>query len=333
MKNLRNSVFQCLFVAVMAGALAISATGRAAPVKPGQKPPETIDALMVGDRLIDVAYHLGVVPRAMSFRCDVWAFGRTMATTASRFVGCPHYIVKKNPRMVPETLRKMKIKRVLIERSPLFDPGKPSRDPMNLLPVLEQSGVMEELGVVVEVVDFGTGVEEAILQLGKLLGREAKAAALIEHRRAVQAEAERLLPLPIAGKRVVILEGVYQPGTGKAFVRVELPGGVSDRFLLEPLGLVNAGNGLAGGEGANGRFRMIRSLASLIPTNPDVLVMTGDADAVQRLLVHETRRNQGLGTVNALVSGAVFTLPAYKDSSVTDYPQILKRWAAALAGL
>lgn len=331
MTNHPISVLRRLVRAILAGWLLLATAAVAAPVKPDHEPPERVDALMVGDRLIDVAYNLGVIPRVMSFRCDVWPFGRVIAQTAARFIGCPHYIVKMNPQIVPDTLRKMNIKRVLIERSAQFDPENPSRDPMNLVPLLERDGVAQGLGVTVEIVDFSGGVEAAVLQLGRLLDREARAAVLLEQRHRVLAEVKERAPRSLAGKRVIVLEGVYQPDTAKAFVRVELPGGVSDRFLLEPLGLINAGSGFAQGEKAGGGFSMVRSLAPLLRIDPDMLILTGDADAVQRLLARETLRDHALKSVKALVSGAVFALPAYKDSGVIEYPQTLRRWASALA--
>ena len=318
----------------VAGIALCPAIGSAAGVKPGQEPPEQINALMIGDRLVNVAYGLGVVPRAMSVRCDFWPFGRTLAKTATRFIGCPHRIVKKNPEIVPETLRELNIKRVLIERSPQFDKLKPFRDPMNVLPILDRAGVAGELGVSVEIIDFGNGVEDAIRQVGALLHRKEKAKDLIDQRRRALAKVEGQLPLGDGRHRIVVLDGVYQSATGKAFVRVELPGGYSDQFLLKPLGLVNVGGELkkAGDKGRHG-FLSVRSLEPLVGINPDALVLTGDADAVQRLLAREARRNPALKDVEAIASGAVFALPAYTDSEVVEYPSILRRWATALEKL
>jgi len=309
----------------VSGALAAQAFG------PGVAPPERAPVVMVGDRLVNIAYHLGVIPQAMSIRGDIWTFGRTLARTSSMILGCPNYIVRRDPDIVPRTLRETGIRRVLVEHTPGFDRHKPVRDPMNLIPLLETSGVADDLGVVVEVVDFTQGLEPAIRQIGALLDRTEAAEELIQARAAALQAAQARISGGLAGKRVVILNGVHQDATGKGFVRVELPGGYADDFLLEPLGLTNAGGGFVeAGATAKHGFAMANTLLPLKTIQPDVLVLTGDADAVLRKLARERRRDPAFATIPAIASGAVVALPAYYDSNVIEYPAVLGRWAVTL---
>jgi len=303
-----------------------------ATAAPGKAPPERAEVIMIGDRLVNVAYHLGVVPRALSIRGDVWPFGRTLAKTTSIIMGCPGYIAKRDPEMVPRILRETGVKRILIEHSPEFDRLKPQRDPMTVIPVLEASGVLEDLGVTVEIVDFGEGIDAAITRVGALLDRADKAEALIHRRTSALDRANNGLPLTEAGGSVVILNGVYQSATGKGFVRVELPGGYADTFLLEPLGLTNAGGAFveAGAKAQHG-FATVRTLDLLKTISPDALVLTGDADAVQRALIKAMARDPALADIPAIARGAVVTLPAYVDSNVIEYPTVLQRWSVTLA--
>ncbi|MBK1637036.1 ABC transporter substrate-binding protein [Rhodovulum adriaticum] len=306
--------------------------GLAQQVHPGKAPPERVPAVMVGDRLVNVAWHLGVVPAAMSVRGDLWAFGRTLANTSSMILGCPGYIVMKDPEIVPRTLRTQGIKTVLVEHSAPFDRTKPQRDPMRLLPVLEQAGVAEELGTQVTVIDFTGHIDDAIRQVGVALNRETAAEALIAERAAALETVSARLPLAGPRLRVLVLDGTVQGATGKAFVRAHLPGGYTDDFLLTPLGAENA-TAAPGLKGKHG-FAPVPRLDVLAEWQPDVIVMTGDADAVQRKLAEALARNPDMGTsVPALANHALLALPAYYDSAVIDYPQILGRWAAAFTSL
>jgi len=115
-------------------------------------------------------------------------------------------------------------------------------------------------------------------------------------------------------------------------VRAHLPGGYADDFLLIPLGAENAAAPLAR-RGQHG-FAALPRLDDLAEWNPDLIVMTGDADAVQRKLAEAMARNPDLAeTVPALANHALLALPAYYDSAVIDYPLILGRWAAAFTAL
>lgn len=329
--RLRAAVLLAIIPLLLVALLASGA--RAAGIHPGKEPPTRAEVIMVGDRLVDVAYHLGVVPRAMSIRGDVWPFGRTLANTTSMILGCPHYIVKKDPDIIPRTLRETGITLILIERTPGFDLHKPFRNPMNVVPVLEQSGVLEDLGVTVEIVDFGAGVDAAIRRVGALLDRTDEAEALIATRAAAMAAVTADLPLMTdAGASVVVLEGVHQDATGKGFVRVDLPGGHTDASVLAPLGLTNAGGTFveAGAKARHG-FAAVRSLAPLKTAGPDVIVLTGDTDAAQRLLMMALKADPTLATeVPALATGAVVALPTCTGSHVVEHPAILKRWAVTL---
>lgn len=322
-----------LSLVLVALAIVALVTGsRAEEVRPGKAPPERISAVMVGDRLVNVAWHLGVVPEAMSVRGDLWPFARTLANTSSMILGCPGYIVMKDPDIVPRTLRDRGIGRVLVEKSMPFDRTKPQRDPMKLLPVLERSGVAERQGTEIEIIDFTGHIDTAIRQVGAALGRKAEAEALIETRRAQLEAVSARLPLPGPRPRVLVLDGTVQGATGKGFVRAHLPGGYTDDFLLTPLGAENAAGPLAAGDA--GAFAPLPRLDALADWAPDVIVMTGDADAVQRKLAETLARDPDLAaSVPALADHAILSLPAYHDSEVIDYPRILGRWAAAFSSL
>ena len=294
-----------------------------AKAKP-KKAPDRIKAIMVGDRLVDVSFNLGVLPEAMSVRCSMWAMCKQLLNT-SQVLGCPKCIVDRIPNIVPDTAEKRGIKRIIIEKHPNFCVYRPKVKPANVVPLLKG------MDLTIEYVDFSQGLESAIRQTARLLGCESKADALIERYNNALAKAKNGLPKAGLGKKVVIINGTYQASTGKTFLRVEAPGGYSDRFLIRPLGCINIGKFLMPVNKINKGHFMIRKLDVLIQAKPDVIVMTGDAFAVQKALAAQVKKNPALAKVPAIKNVAVYSLTRYVDSSLIEYPAILRQWTAALA--
>ena len=295
-----------------------------AEAKP-KKAPEKIKAIIIGDRVIDIAYNLGVLPEAMSVRCSMWPMCKQLLN-ASQVLGCPKCIVDRIPNIVPDTAKKRGIKRIIIEKHPNFCIYKPEVRPANVVPLLKGKGLT------IEYVDFSKGLESAIRQTAKLLGCQSKADALIERYNKALAKAKSSLPKAGLGKKVVIINGTYQGSTGKTFLRVEVPGGYSDRFLLRPLGCINVGKALIPvNKKINKGHFMIKKLDALIQAKPDVIVMTGNAFAVQKALSAQVKKDPALAEVPAIKNASVYNLIRYVDSSVIEYPAILRQWTAALA--
>lgn len=279
---------------------------------------------MVGDRLVDVSFNLGVLPEAMSVRCSLWPMCKQLLN-ATQVLGCPKCIVDRIPNIVPDTAKNLGIKQIIIEKHPNFCIYKPKLKPANVVPLLKGKGLT------IEYVDFSQGLESAIRQTGKLLGRQSKAATLIEIYNKALAKAKSGLPKAGLGKKVVIINGTYQGSTGKTFLRIEVPGGYSDRFLLEPLGCVNVGKTLMPvNKKINKGHFIIRNLGALIQAKPDVVVITGNAFAVQKALATQVKKNPALAQVPAIKNASVYSLTRYVDSSVIEYPAILRQWTAAL---
>jgi len=294
-------------------------------------PPEKMPVIIVGDRVVDIAYNLRVLPAAMSVRGGLWPMSSTLKTV-SQILGCPQCIVSANPKIVPETAKKLGISRIIIEKHPQFCLYRPKMNPVNVVPLLEGTDLK------IEYVDFAEGLDSAIRQTAKLLGRESKAEALIERYHTELAAAKNNLPKTRSGKKVIIFSGIYQASTGKSFLRLEAPGGYSDRFLLEPLGCINVGDRFNPGNAKVGegyypvqKKKGMMALDPLITANPDVIVAVGDALALQMSIVDNLKVNPKLAQVTALKNGAVYSLPSYCDSSVIEYPAILSKWTAALS--
>jgi len=316
--NLKAPVF--LFIICLGLVFLFSETTEAR-----KKAPEKIKAIMIGDRLVDVAFNLGILPEAMSVRCSMWPMCKELLNT-SQVVGCPSCIVKKNPTIVPDTAKKRGIKRIILEKHPNFCIYRPKVKPANIVPLLEGKGLT------IEYVDFSDGLESAIRQTAKLLECESRADALIERYNKALAKTKKGLPKEKLGKKVVIIDGVYQSSTGKTFLRIEMPGGYSDRFMLDPTGCINVGGilKLKTKKVNKGHFS-IRKLDKLLIAKPDIIVMTGNPFAVQKSLAAAVKKNPALTNVPAIKNLAIYGLPFYGDSSVIEYPAILRQWTNALA--
>lgn len=332
MKAVTRSVHPYALIFLGAALLLFGAVSIATAAKSGAAPTKQADLLIIGDRLVDVAYHLGVVPAAMSARGSMWPLARDIGRQGSRLLGCPNCVIKKKPTAIPDAVKELGIRRILVEKSPVFCLYKPEVSPDNVVRHLKKMGADDSMGATIETVDFGKGLADAIRQTGDLLGRKDAAEALIKRYEDQLAKAKTRLPEKPAAASVAVFNGVYQQDTGKAFVRLEMPGGYSDRFLLEPLGHTNVGTDIAPkGAKVDKGLVTLRKLDGLVRAAPDIIVLTGDADAVQRLLTRETARNLALRDVPALRNAAIYTLPRYVDSGVIEYPGVLQRWAAALA--
>jgi len=264
-------------------------------------------------------------------RCSIWPMCKQILN-ASQVLGCPKCIVERIPNIVPDTAKRRGIKRIIIEKHPNFCDYMPQVKPENVVPLIEGKRLT------IEYVDFSAGLEKAVRQTAKLLKRETEAEVLIEKYSKDLAETKAALPASASGKRVIIFNGIYQHATGKTMLRVEAPGGYADRFLLEPMGCVNVGGAFnsANGKAVEGHYQVAKSkgrmvLDPLVKANPDIIVMTGDAFAVQKVIAEALRSTPALADVPAIKAHALFSLPVYVDSSVVEYPQILRLWANALS--
>jgi hypothetical protein len=293
--------------------------------------PEIIKAIIIGDRVLDIAYNLGVLPEAMSVRCSIWPMCKKLKT-ASQILGCPMCTTVKKKDTVPKALKKFGIKRVILEKSKLFCIYKPEVNPINI------ASILEGMDVKIEYVDFSQGLESAIRQTAMLIDREDRADELIKKYKKNLDKAKAALPKEKLGKKVLILSSTYQSSSGKLMLRVEAPGGYADRFLLDPLGCVNVGDSFkpAKGKPQKGHYPVKKKkggfvLDPIIKANPDVIVMTGNAFAAQKAIAEYMKNNPALANVKALKNQAIYSLPFYLDSSVIEYPDILRQWAVALS--
>ena len=278
---------------------------------------------MVGDRLVDVAYHLGVVPEVMSVRSSHWPASKELEMVSDTLM-CPTRTLGNTSKLV-EAAKKHGITRVIAESRA----GSCSANSTISMGKLGKS--LQKDGLEVEFVDFGKGLENAVQEIANMLGVPENAAQVLEAYKKNQAKAEHARPSAPLGKKVIVLQGVYSEETGKCFLRIEAPGGYTDKYLLEPLGCINVGSKMFPETAKADRgFYPLRRLTKLALANPDVIVMTGDAFAGQKALEEALAQNPELRDIPAVRSLAVYSLPAYVNSSALGYPSVLLKWINAL---
>lgn len=288
-----------------------------------KNPPTKVDAIVIGDRVVDIGLSLGVVPTAISVRGSFWPKSNELKLV-SKMLGCPGCVTKKSKGRVPKAIKQYGVKRIIVEKSDHYCLYKPEVKPENIAPILEG------MDVTVEYVDFTKGVDNAILQVGKLFGKEQEAEKLVQDYGKQLAKLEEMKKQPALNRKVVILNGIMQEGTGKSFIRVEAPGGYSDKYLLGPLGCENVGGMLAGERKVDKGHVTVRSLAKLKDIQPDVIVITGDSAPVQKRLNKEAKKSAEFASIPALKAQAVYSLPRYVDSGVLEYPEVYRLWAKTL---
>lgn len=286
-----------------------------------------LPVIMVGDRLVDVAYHLGIIPAAMSVRCSLWPMCNELKSSV-QVIGCPGCLLKNKAAPLFKYGEAHGIKRVLIEKTQDFCFYKPGLDTTKI------GALASAKGYDVTYVDFAQGLTQAVPQVARLIGMTDKAAPAIKAYNAAMKKTQELITTNTFAKNGVIIRGTYQASNGKTFLRIEVPGGYSDTFILNPLGIQNVGHlAVPKGKTPSKGHIQVRKLNGLIAANPDVIIMTGNALAVQKALYSAVKQNPALANISALRSHAVFSLPGYVDASVMSYPETLKLWADILKKL
>jgi ABC-type Fe2+-enterobactin transport system substrate-binding protein len=294
-------------------------------------PPQKVKAIVVGDRVVDIAYNLGVLPDAMVARVSLWPMGAKIKI-ACQPLGCPMRATVKQKDVVPLAMKQFGTKRVVVENKKEYCLYAPGLSTMDVVPLLEGTDAD------IHCVDFSQGIESAIKQTAKIFGKEDKATELIEKYRKNTAMTQEMIPAEPLNKKVVVIKGVYQPSTGKSQLQVEAPGMYADTFMLKPLGCTNVGEVFnpEHAKPSKGHYMVKKSrggfdLSPLIEVDPDVIVAVGDVMSVQKAIQRYAEKNPELKTVKAIRNLDVYGLPAYIDSSVIEYPEIFRQWIVALA--
>jgi len=303
----------CLIIAL--GIIVFLPTSHAAQTEVGFNPGcETVNAIFISDRITDVAYRLGVVPVAYCARC-CWPMTQKELSTVTR-LGCYKCATIDS---IIKTADKHKVRLILIEDGEVTIHKNWNWTNKFLEP-------LKKHGYDVHTISFSKGVPQAILEIGKLLDREEKSSRVTAEYTRVLEKTMKAISASRTNKKILILQGL-----GRRGVRVEIPGGYTEEYLIKPLGCINVGNLVKGQDTKVDKgYFLLEDWQAILRANPDIIVKYGNACTVEKGLVRALRKYPELSAVTAIKKHAVYTLPSYIGSSVTQYPHILRAWFDAI---
>lgn len=282
--------------------------------------PTLLNAIFIGDRVLDIGHALGCYPRAL--------IGGQVPLTDKDFpfirhLECILCVMGPKRALLMKTYETMGIERVVIEHSDC------TPDPASIADELRASGLT------VDVVDFTQGMGRAFEDAGRIFGRPDEAArAARRHERDMEAMQRPVAPL---GRRVVTLLGLTNPQRNEHYLLLETPGGHLDTRILTPLGCENAGALLMDMaeevvmEGIQ-RVSSPDRLDRLDEAAPDAIVLTGDPLVGLMALQEAVARKPSLArSVPALAAHAVYALPHCCSALPASLPRIWTEWRNALS--
>lgn len=280
------------------------------------EPTEMRNLIMIGDKLAHTARALGVLPRAM--------VTSQIPLIEDFFPGidhleCTRCIMTTKRRILHTAAKRGGIQKILLEKDTAASDYWCGLNPS------EMENELTSDGYEVSVVDFSQGIHHGIRDTGKILGRDKLAERLIKHYDAQLEEVTALLPLG-GKKRVAAFVGFMHPMTHENFLIPQACDSFLSQKVMEPLGLENALEDLAPLDELSPAEMMQR----LTQTAPEVIVITGNAQAGLMAIRDAADADPAFREVPAVKNHAVHALPACSGGEPADYPQILGAWAHAL---
>lgn len=306
------------------------------PLRPGFTAPlpanvAALDpSILLGDRLVAVARHLGVESRAFSLRQNDAATEMAQLPSGALALSSPRVMADVNSCEILVAVLETQPERILVEQTGATTAAELLQDPMRLMPLMTaEGGLIAVNHVKIEIADYTLGDELFIYQIGQMLNRGARAEALLQEREATLARVETLLPLPARPRTLVLSAGP------DGVLRQELRASPISRDLLERLGLENAArpsaNGAAeDGMAEDGAARAAIDGAELAALAPEMIVLTGEPAAARRALDAALSAVPAAAAVPAVATGRIAELPGWNGYDIIAYPALLELWASAL---
>ncbi len=280
--------------------------------------PQMINAVFVGDQLVDTASSLGIYSRAMS--TSIIPMIETKYPCCA-LIECTRCVMTVKHKFFIKIVEKMAVERIVLE-----DNGNEALNPASM------AGDLRQKGFQVDVVDFSSGILNALAQAGRIFNREKEAQKVVleyeKDMQAVQALMNRNL-----GKRVLVLLGITNPHYKDGCLLVEDPDTDVDKKILSPLGCINVGNYcMKTSENCpqDTPIRLIDSLEGIQEAAPDIIALTGDPSPAMLALNLFVNTSRDADNVPAIRSQAIFTLPNCNPGEPLSQPKIQKLWCDAL---
>ncbi|MDY0164226.1 hypothetical protein [Desulfobotulus sp.] len=275
------------------------------------------DVILIGDKLSDVARHLGILGRGM-VTSQIPQIERIFPGIPQ--LECTRCIMGDKRRVLYTAAKRMGVNWIVLEKDGPDGPGWSGMNPASMEEELRQEGYR------VDVVDFTQGLEKAVMDAGRIFEREKEGARLIKGYGEKMAGLAETMPRNL-GLKVAVFLGMVHPETGQHYLVAEGPDTFCCQHLLRPMGCEEVGGSLVSGEGPE----VLQSLLALKDVRPDVLVFTGDAQVGLGLLHGELAGDRALLEVPALRDLALFALPHVSGGEPMDYPARMQQWIMAFS--
>ncbi len=284
------------------------------------------DTVFIGDKILDVANTLGVMPKFASARFSQWP---NAATFETKKLGCPNRVTQKVKDVVPKLIDEQGVKRIVVEK-PKKDKGQycllvKKVDPMDIIEIVKGKDVE------ITVIDFSKGDRDGIIATAKYLGKEAEGKALAnKYEKEMKAAKEAMKSVP-KGKNVVVLEGIFHNKMKKLFMFAESKGFYTDTIFLEPFGAKNVTDMLnvQNRKIMKGAFEVTsKDLKAMVKANPDIIIVYGNGQKqIKETLAKLAAEDPKFANIPAIKNNKIVNLPYYIGIDIEKGPSIINEWA------
>lgn len=273
------------------------------------------EVFFIGDKLSDAARHLGVLPRGM-VTAQVPQIERVFPGIPQ--LECTRCIMGDKRQVLYTAAKRTGVNWIVLEKDgPLVD-GWSGLNPAEMEEELLSRGFR------VDVVDFTNGLESAVHKAGQLFDREKEAARLMKEYTTDLNAAKEMLPRDL-GKKVAVFLGMVHPLTGGHYLVAEGDATFCCEKILAPMGCEDVTGPLA----KEAESSVLSSLSGLKSLQPDVMVVTGDAQVGLSMIHRELAADPEMAAIPAISDHAVFALPHVSGGEPLELPAKMRQWAMA----
>jgi len=275
--------------------------------------------LVVGEQSIAALTRLKIIPKKWIGRKSLWE-NSVIVLACSDFISCPMGMLGPREKHVRKTIKQFSTYPVLLTKISNPCLYKPE------LTYEKMDKKLRSFGASPIVIDFSSGVEKGLYQLGEFFDVKKEAEHEFKKYQRIMKKAEKNLSKVKPGLKVAVISGVYQKSSGHSFLRIELPGGYTDKFILNLVKAENIGGKIFSSQELQSADKghipvKGKKLLELVKLNPDIIAVTGDSFPVEKELY------KAFKAADKRIN--IYSLPFYSEADLLSYPEVLIKWADA----
>ncbi len=278
------------------------------------------DTVFIGDRVLDVANMLRIMPKFASARFSQWDKSFCFKT---KRLGCPNKTTRIKKDIIPNLIDKKGVKKIVVEKTDNYCLLMKQVNPMDIMDIIKNKDVN------VTVIDFSKSEREGIIQTAKYLGKEKEGIKIANNYEKELKKAKESMKGIKKEKRVVVLKAFTDRKTKKFVLNGEAKGFYTDKFFLDAFGAKNVSD-LMNKDNKKlfkGGFP-IADLENLIEVNPDVIILLGNKiEKVKEKLLKLIAKNPKFTSIPAIKNNAIAdNLEYYMGNDIENGPKIILEW-------